>query len=216
MHGRRDAERRVARVQGVLTWLAALPPATLYLIMFAAAALENVFPPIPADTVVAFGSFLAARGHGTLIGAFLSTLGGNLSGAALMYGAGRKYGAKRIQRRLLGKEGDTADARLRALHTKYGMLALFVSRFIPGVRALVPPFAGALHLPFARSLIVMGVASGLWYGLTAYLAFRAGANWDVLQQTIVRYGRVAMLVAVGIALIGLVVLFVRRRRDNTS
>jgi membrane protein DedA with SNARE-associated domain len=199
-------------MQGVLDWLAALPPVMLYIIMFAAAAVENIFPPIPADTVVAFGSFLAARGHGTLVGAFLSTLSGNLAGAAIMYGAGRKYGAKRIQRRLLGDDGASANAKLRALHTKYGMLALFVSRFIPGIRALVPPFAGALHLPFVRSLIVMGIASGIWYGLTAYLAFRAGANWEVVQATIVKYGRVSMLVAVAIAVIGIVVFFVRRRR----
>jgi membrane protein DedA with SNARE-associated domain len=201
-------------VQGILDWLAALPPVALYLTMFVFAAIENVFPPLPADTVVAFGSFLAARGQGTIAGAFLATWAGNLSGAALMYGAGRKYGSERIQRRLLKDESASAGSRLHALHSQYGMLALFVSRFIPGVRALVPPFAGALHLPFIPSLIVMGVASGIWYGLISYLAFRVGANWNMLQRTIVEYGRVATIIALAIVIAGVVVWVVRRRRTR--
>jgi membrane protein DedA with SNARE-associated domain len=201
-------------VQGMLDWLAALPPVALYLTMFVFAAIENVFPPLPADTVVAFGSFLAARGQGTIAGAFLATWAGNLSGAALMYGAGRKYGSERIQRRLLKDESASAGSRLHALHSQYGMLALFVSRFIPGVRALVPPFAGALHLPFIPSLIVMGVASGIWYGLISYLAFRVGANWNMLQRTIVEYGRVATIIALAIVIAGVVVWVVRRRRTR--
>jgi membrane protein DedA with SNARE-associated domain len=198
----------------MLDWLAALPPIALYLTMFVFAAIENVFPPLPADTVVAFGSFLAARGQGTIAGAFLATWAGNLTGAALMYGAGRKYGSERIQRRLLKDDGASAGTRLHALHNRYGMLALFVSRFIPGVRALVPPFAGALRLPFIPSLIVMGVASGIWYGLISYLAFRVGANWNVLQRTIVDYGRVATIIAIALVTTGAVVWYARRRRTR--
>jgi membrane protein DedA with SNARE-associated domain len=202
-------------MQGILDWLAALPPATLYLTMFVASALENVFPPIPADTVVAFGSFLAARGDGTIIGAFLATWTGNLAGAAAMYGVGRKYGARRIQQRLLGDKSEAADSRLRAMHDRYGTFALFVSRFIPGVRALAPPFAGALHLPFLRSLIVMGIASGLWYGLISFLAFRVGSDWTALQGTIASYGRIAMIVALVIVLASVTIWFVRRRRTRS-
>jgi membrane protein DedA with SNARE-associated domain len=203
-------------MQGILDWLAALPPAALYLIMLVAAALENVFPPIPADTVVAFGSFLAARGNGTIVGAFLATWIGNLGGASLMYGAGRKYGARRIEERLLGKQSESADSTLRRLHDRYGMFALFVSRFIPGVRALVPPFAGALRLPFVRSLIVMGVASGLWYGLVSYLAFRVGADWHRLQRLITEYGRIAAVAAVVVAAAGIALWILRRRRSASQ
>src|SRR5919199_2846192 len=89
-------------MQAVLDWLASLPPGLLYLAIGAFAAVENVFPPIPADVVVAFGSFLAARGHGTAAGAFFSTWVGNLAGAMLMYAVGRRYGAARVAARLRG------------------------------------------------------------------------------------------------------------------
>jgi membrane protein DedA with SNARE-associated domain len=48
-------------VEGVLSWLGGLPPAALYVILALVAATENFVPPIPADVIVAFGSFLAAR-----------------------------------------------------------------------------------------------------------------------------------------------------------
>jgi membrane protein DedA with SNARE-associated domain len=198
-------------MQGTLDWLAALHPAVLYLVMAVVAAVENVFPPIPADTIVAFGAFLAAQGKGTVLGAFLSTWLGNLAGASLMYAAGRRYGADQIEKRLLKDKGASAEEKLRALYAKYGIGALFLSRFVPGVRAIVPPFAGALKLPFLSALAVMGLASGLWYGLVAWLAFRVGSDWDALQDTIKQYGTIMAAVAIVIVLIGAIVWFFRRR-----
>ena len=199
-------------MQGVMDWLAALPPLALYLSMAFAAAVENIFPPVPADTVVAFGSFLAARGEGTIIGAFLATLLGNMTGAAIMYAAGRRYGAEQIEKRLLKDKSAGAEERLRAMYDRYGLMALFISRFLPVVRAIVPPFAGALKLPPVRSLLVMGAASGIWYGLIAYLAFKAGADWDVLQQSIKQYGLVAASIAVGLLVIAGIAWLVTRRK----
>src|ERR1044071_7402178 len=99
-------------MQGVLDWLSALPVVALYAVMFIAAAVENIFPPIPADTIVAFGSFLAARGQGTVVGAFLAVWVGTLAGASIMYAAGRRYGASQVEKRLLKDKGASAEARL--------------------------------------------------------------------------------------------------------
>ena len=52
----------------LLTWLASLPEPLLYGALVAAAFAENVFPPLPADTVIALGAFVAARGNGTALG----------------------------------------------------------------------------------------------------------------------------------------------------
>jgi membrane protein DedA with SNARE-associated domain len=203
-------------MQGVLDWLSALPLAALYAAMFVAAAVENIFPPIPADTIVAFGSFLAARGQGTILGAFFAVWLGNLSGAALMYGAGRRYGASRIEKRLLKDKGGDAEGRLRALYERYGMGALFLSRFVPGVRAIVPPFAGAVRLSFIPAIAVMGVASGIWYGLVAFLAFRVGSDWGALQSTIKEYGTIAAVVATAIVVVGAIIWVFRRRTSSVS
>src|SRR5918999_3980986 len=189
-----------------------MPVPALYAALGIVAALENVFPPVPADTVVAFGSFLAARGQGTALGVFLTTWAGNIAGAMLIYAVGRRYGAERLERRLLGDRAADAEFRLRALYGRYGLAALFVSRFLPGVRAIVPPLAGALRIPAGRAALAMGAASAVWYGAISYLAFRIGADWDRLSGTVARYGRAAGIVGILLALLVIGAWLARRKR----
>lgn len=189
-----------------------MPVPALYAALAIVAALENVFPPVPADTVVAFGSFLAARGQGTALGVFLTTWAGNVAGAMLIYGVGRRYGAGPLERRLLGERAAEAESRLIALYRKYGLMALFLSRFLPGVRAIVPPLAGALRVPALRAAVAMGAASAVWYGAISYLAFRIGADWDQLSGTVARYGRGAAIAGTALALVLIATWIVMRRR----
>ena len=200
-------------VQRVLDWLVELPALALYAALAATAALENIFPPLPADTVVAFGSFLAARGERSLLPVFLSTWGGNIAGAAVMYAVGRRFGRSWIRNRF-GRSAEAADRTLQRLYGRYGLLALFASRFLPGVRGLVPPLAGAFDIPALPAIAVMAFASGLWYGFVTWLAFRVGASWDQLLAALGSANK-WVTIAVGIlAASGLALWLVRRHRAN--
>jgi membrane protein DedA with SNARE-associated domain len=201
-------------LQSFLQWLAAWPPVVLYLVLALFAALENVFPPLPTDTVVAFGTWLAARGQGSALGAFLSTWVGNVAGAAAMYEVGRRHGTTWMRRRFPRLADERGEARLRNLYSRYGLAALVLSRFIPGVRALVPPFAGALRVPAFSAIAAMAAASAVWYGLISYLAWRAGSNWDAVTQMISRSGRIVTIAAVAIALLAGLAWFVHQRRER--
>ena len=196
-------------LQQLLDWFAGLPPLALYLALAVTAAAENVFPPLPADTVVAFGSFIAARGSASAVGTFLATYAGNLAGAMLMYWVGRRYGAERVLRRLGG--AGAGEARLQALYGRYGLGALVVSRFLPGVRAIVPPFAGALRLGAVRAALAMGVASAIWYGAITYFAYTAGANFEALQARVAAGQRWLGGGAAAIVAVAALVWWLRRR-----
>lgn len=197
-------------LERLLDWFAQLPPLALYAALAVTAAAENVFPPLPADTVVAFGSFIAARGQASAIGSFAATLAGNLAGAMFMYWVGARYGADRVLRRLGGTE--RGSQKLQALYGRYGVWALVVSRFLPGVRALVPPFAGALRLGAAKAALAMGVASAVWYGAITYFAFTAGANFEALQAKVAQGQKWLGIGAVVIVAAGLAIWWLRRRR----
>lgn len=199
-------------MDAALHWLAALPPAALYLVLAVAAALENFFPPLPADTVVVFGSFLAARGQGTILGAFLSTWGGNVSGAMAVFWLGQRFGATSLRTRLRRFGGPDAVDRLLRLYGRFGVAALFLSRFLPGVRALVPPFAGAVRMPAPAAFAIIATASGLWYGAVTVLAYRVGANWDELRSRVGHLSRGTAVVALALAALLVLVWLLRRRR----
>lgn len=202
-------------MQDVLDWLAGLPPAALYAALAVVSAAENVFPPLPADTVVAFGAFLAARGQATLLGAFLATWLGNVSGALLVYMIGRRYGARYARQWMTRFGGANSESRLQAMYERRGIAALFLSRFIPGLRALVPPFAGALHIPALRATLAIAIASGIWYGVVTWIAYRVGSDWEALQDRLRGAGTTAALLAGALALLALGWYLIRRRRNKT-
>lgn len=204
-------------MSGVLEWLSALPAPALYLALVITAALENFFPPLPADTIVAFGAFLAARGEATAVGAFLATWLGNVAGAMAVYALGWRYGAEAVQKKIFayGPAGQRAESRLEKLYVRYGMLALFLSRFLPGVRALVPPFAGAMRMPVAPVLAAIAVASGIWYGVVTMAAYHVGSDWELLRARLTEVSRTAALVAgtvLTLAVAGWVVYRLLRKR----
>ena len=203
-------------MQGLLDWLITLSPGTLYSVLLVIAALENLFPPFPSDLVVAFGSFVAAQGPGTALGVFVSTWLGNVAGAMFVFALGRRYGAERLERRLAGSHAESRDARIRSMFKQYGMPAVFVSRFVPGVRALVPAFAGALRLPVLPTAAMIASASGIWYGLITFIAFRVGADWPRLKTIIAGYSSTAAIVAAVVLAAGIAAWLLVRRRQKVN
>jgi membrane protein DedA with SNARE-associated domain len=201
---------------GLIAWLTEFPLTVLYPVLGIVAAIENVFPPIPADSVVALGSWLAGRGEGSAMGAFAATWAGNVGGAAAMYLLGRRHGSGWIQRRFPRVADERAEARLTAMYGKYGLVALAVSRLIPGIRALVPPLAGALQIPPAQAIGAMAVASAVWYGIISYVAFNADAEWSELMHLIQQSGALIAVVAAVLLATGVIVWLVRRRRHRAA
>ena len=200
-------------LETVMTWLGDLPLTTLYVAIGGLSAFENFFPPFPSDAVIAFGSFLAARAHGSPLVVLLFGWFGNVAGATATYVLGRRYGGKAFLRRIEKYAGPTAEERIRKLYKKYGFAGLFVSRFLPGVRAIVPPFAGAMKLPAFGVILSISSASAVWFGLITFLAFRAGDNWDLLERYLVRSGKVAGGIAIAIVVLA-VALWLWKRRNS--
>ena len=193
----------------VLEFLRGLPPLALYAVACLSAAAENVFPPLPSDVVVAFAAFLAAQGRGSALGAFLSVLLGNVAGAMFMYRVGAKFGAERVLRRFGAAGGQ--EAKLRDWYARYGVAAIAVSRFLPGVRAVVPPVAGALRVGAVKAAVAMAIPSAIWYGAITYFAFTAGGNFDALRSRMAQGQKWVSIAAAVVVACALLAWWVRRR-----
>lgn len=167
----------------VLRALTRLPPWLLYLILGAGAAVENVVPPVPADTFVLAGALLAARGAAHPMLVFLVTWAFNVLSAVGVYFVARRYGRtffKMPVARWLLREPQLHQ--ISGFYARYGVPAIFVSRFLPALRAMVPVFAGISGMRAWKVVPPVVVASGIWYGFLVYLGAFMGRN----LQTIVR------------------------------
>jgi membrane protein DedA with SNARE-associated domain len=194
-------------------WVSGLPLPALYSILGLIAFIEGIFPPIPADVIVALGSFIAARRGADFTLTAASIVLGSVIGTMVVYAVARKFGSEWLHMRLKKAGIENLEQRLELMYSRYGLTALFVSRFIPGLRMITPPMAGATRVPPIRTAVVFLLASGIWYGAIAWIAFRVGDDWNAMQKTVKQFARnvggVAFLAALAF---GLIVLLVMRRR----
>ena len=194
-------------------WIGTLPIGGLYALLGTIAFIEGIFPPLPADVVVALGSFLAARRGASFPLTAASIVVGSVAGAMVVYSVARRYGAVWLHERLKRAGIDNLEQRLEVMYSKYGMTALFVSRFLPGLRAITPPMAGATRIPPIRTALVLLLASAVWYGAISWIAFTVGDDWEQMQRIVRQFARrVGVVAAIAAGLIAIIVMIVLRRR----
>jgi membrane protein DedA with SNARE-associated domain/uncharacterized tellurite resistance protein B-like protein len=177
------------------------------------AAVENVLPPVPSDAAVALGAFLSHRGVTTFAAVFLVTWVSNLIGAAGVYFVARRYGrrlfASQTGRRLFAPR---SLAIIERGYLRFGLVGIFISRFLPGIRAVVPPFAGLIGLGAVRTLAPMGLASAIWYGGLTMVGALIGSEWERISALIASVNRTLFIVTLVLAAAAGIWYLVRRRQ----
>jgi membrane protein DedA with SNARE-associated domain/uncharacterized tellurite resistance protein B-like protein len=168
---------------------------------------------VPSDAAVALGAFLSHRGVTTPALVFLVTWGANLLGAALVYFGARRYGhrlfATRIGRRLLAPR---SLAVIEREYLRFGLAGIFISRFLPGIRAVVPPFAGLVRLGAFRTLLPMAAASTVWYGGITMVGSILGAQWERILDILEGVNRTMGILAAILIVVGAALYWRARRR----
>jgi membrane protein DedA with SNARE-associated domain/uncharacterized tellurite resistance protein B-like protein len=182
------------------------------------AAVENVLPPVPSDAAVALGAFLSHRHVTTPIAVFLVTWVANMLGAAGVYLAARRYGrrlfASPTGRRLLAPR---SLAIMEREYLRFGVVGIFLSRFLPGIRAVIPPFAGLVGLSAVRTFVPVGLASAIWYGGITVVGAVIGAEWERITVLIAGVNRTLAIVALAVGALAAAWYLVRvhqRRRER--
>jgi len=195
-------------MDALLGWLSGASLGSLYILIFTASFVEGVIPLMPGDVAAALLAFYAARSGGLLAPTIAAVTAGSVLGAVVMWWIGRRFGAEWVAKRIakLGFAGgeekiEAAEHRVEDAYKQYGWVALFVSRFLPGIRAVVPAVAGALRVPFWEIAVIFTVASGLWYGVISWIAFRVGEDWATVRSTLEVVARDVGLGAVVAALV---------------
>ncbi len=145
-----------------------------YAAIFVVVVLGNVGMPVPEETILALAGYLVWRGKLRLslvlvVGTVSAVIGDNIG-----YWLGRRYGQTalpRYARWVLGHP-ERLEA-MKAFVARRGPLAVFVARFIPGIRFTAGPLAGALGLGFT-SFLIANVA-----GAVVYVPVMVGAGYAV-------------------------------------
>jgi membrane-associated protein len=197
--------------------LLSLPPLLVYAALFAVIAGESAGLPLPGETSLIAAGVLASQ-HGKV------SIGYVIAAAALAAIVGDNVGfllGRRGGRWLLTREGRWLDARERFLErgerffARHGPKAVFLARWIPGLRVVGAWLAGVHRVRWRTFLVwnaLGGIAWALSVGLAAFLLGHAAAR---IFATVGIAGAVLIVVAAGAA-VGWRVTRERRERAEKS
>jgi len=169
-----------------------------YGLVFAGILLENAGIPLPGETIVLLGGWLAGSGELDFWGVFFSAVAGAIIGDSCGYWLGRWGGMHALVR--LGQvfrlpEQEMLKARDRFMQS--ADRAVFFGRFITFLRVFAGPLAGIAGMPYQRFLLCNIAGAIAWGGIMLTLAYTAGkfVPLTTLAQYTLQFGMLALLVA---------------------
>jgi membrane protein DedA with SNARE-associated domain len=193
-----------------LDFLNALPLAVMYLALGVSAFVENVFPPIPGDTITAFGAFLVGTHRLSFIWVYLATTAGSLAGFLFLFWIGitlgRAFFLERDYRFFKARD----ILRAESWFQRYGYLLIMLNRFFPGIRSAIAVAGGISRLGILRVAFLALISCSVWNLIWIYVGYSLGSNWDVVRAkmaSIFLHYNVAVLTF----LVLLVVVFVLKK-----
>ena len=155
--------------------LFAVPPQLGYAALAGLILGESAGVPLPGETALITAGGLAAAGHLSLPLVIVVAASAAVVGDTLGYWAGRRGG-----RQLLLRDGLGAAHRRRGValadgfFARFGIAAVFLGRWVPGMRIVAGITAGAALMPWRRFAPANAAGGLAWAASIATLAMLAG------------------------------------------
>ena len=183
-----------------------------YSALFVTMALEHMNVPNPSEIILGFAGFLVSQQifsfWPTVIVATIAGVVGSLLSYWIGATSGRLFLLKIAEKNsFTNKKLQMADAWFK----KYGGLAVFTGRLLPGIRTFISLPAGISHYPLVQFVIYTIIGTIPWTLMLIYIGNLLGENWHELLN----YKLELALFSIGVLIIALVLYFIiRQRKDN--
>lgn len=169
-------------------------PLVVFTLILLASYIENIFPPIPGDTILIFGAYMVGVGDLSYFLALVTTLVGSVAGFMTIYYMGHRFGRGFIFERQQKWFSDKALARVDRLFNRWGYGVVLINRFMAGLRSVIALFAGVGHLDWRKVFGLSFLSSLVWNGVLIWLGARLGKNWEVVRHYLAEYNSIATIV----------------------
>lgn len=145
--------------------------------------IESACVPLPSEIIMPFSGSLVSSGRFSMLWVSVSGALGCVLGSMASYIAGyyggrpflEKYGKYIL---ISKKEIDDAER----WTTKYGDIAILVSRLLPVIRTFISLPAGIAKMNFGKFVLYTFLGSLPWCWALAYVGKLLGDNWDTLGK----------------------------------
>lgn len=161
-----------------------LPDTLMYLVLALSAFVENIFPPIPGDTIMAFGAFMVGVGRLEFHWVYISTTIGSLTGFMSLFELSRYFGKALLQREHIFFIKREHILNAEHWFHRYGYMVVLINRFLPGLRSAVSIAGGIFKLNRIYVLLFALISCAIWNIIWITLGYMLGNNWNMVKEGI--------------------------------
>jgi len=203
-------------MESLISHLLQFPPLLAYALLFLSAYVENVFPPIPGDTVTVVGAYMVGEGHLNFWGVYLTTTAGSILGFMTIFWLAYWLEWKFIEKYRPNWISSTRLDKVQQWFGKYGYWIVLANRFLAGSRSLVSVVAGLSKLDGKRVFLLALVSCAVWNGILIFAGSSIGKNWEGILDFIKVYNRFVIATLAVLALAVAVFMLIKKRNKSRS
>ncbi len=169
-------------------------------ILFVAVLLEQLGLPLPASPWLLAVGALSAVGKFNVVLGMCAVILACLLADSLWFYLGRYKGSQVLSLLCrISLEPDSCVRKTQNLFTRYGLRAVLVAKFVPGLSTVAPPLAGMSGVAIERFLIVDAGGSFLYGGAFILVGYIFSSQIQVLADALASIGgRAFALIAVAV------------------
>lgn len=138
-------------------------------------AIENIFPPIPSEVILAFSGFIAKPLNLSIPLLIISSTIGSIIGAITLYYFGNKLSDKL-----------NASSSIKIFKEK-GIISILICRFIPILRSLISIPAGMFKVNMFIFLSLTTIGSLIWNSVIILIGSLLGNKWENISSILTTY-----------------------------
>ncbi len=154
----------------------------LYVFLFASAVIENLFPPIPGDTITILGAFLVGTGRLSYPLVYLATTAGSVAGFMALSFAGRLLEREFFMKKNYRFFSARSILAAESWFARYGSFVVLANRFLPGIRSVISLVSGLTRMNPLRVFFFSLISACVWNLIWIQTGFLLGNNWDSVRD----------------------------------
>ena len=205
----------MAHLDRFLDFLSLLPDSLIYLVLGLSAFVENVFPPIPGDTITAFGAFLVGTQRLHFFGVYLSTSLGSVAGFVFLFWIGSLLGRRFFVERDFWFFKVRDIKRAEEWYLRFGYFLVLLNRFFPGIRSVIALAGGITGLRLLKVTLFALISASAWNLIWISLGYVLGRNWETVRENLghimIRYN-IVIFSLLGLVIVVLVVRGLKKKQ----
>ncbi|MCX8132173.1 MAG: DedA family protein [Clostridia bacterium] len=186
----------------------------VYVIFFISSVLQLVFPPFPSDVVLVFEGYITTISNSFgFVPVLLNAMTGTFVGSLIVYEFGLRKGSAVFNYKIIKRYIDEKHRkRTERIFEKYGSFAIIVSKFVPGVNAIMLLSSGIFKMKARIVYPSIFVSVLIHHILVLMLGRFLGNNLGYVKDILKTYnGVVIILIAIAVLCAGIYLLVKRKK-----